>query len=104
MESIDEAISLCKQAVKANPNDSFLCFHLGEAYTRNKQYKSAITAFKNAISINPMDPETQYRLAESYYETKQYDTALKHATQAEELGYITEQEFMADLKKKAGIE
>ncbi len=104
MESIDEAISLCKQAVKMNPNDSFLCFHLGDAYARNKQYKDAITAFNNAISINPMDPETQYRLAESYYETKQYDTALKHAIQAEELGYITEPEFMADLKKKAGGE
>ena len=104
MESIDEAISLCKQAVKANPNDSFLCFHLGEAYTRNKQYKSAITAFKKAISINPMDPETQYRLAEAYYETKQYDTALKHATQAEELGYLTDPEFIAGLKKKAGTE
>ncbi len=104
MEAIDEAISLCKQAVSANPNDSFLCFHLGEAYARNKQYKDAITAFKKAIGINPMDPETQYRLAESYYETKQYDTALKHATQAEELGYLTDPEFIAGLKKKASTE
>jgi tetratricopeptide (TPR) repeat protein len=101
MEAIDEAISLCKQGVNANPNDSFLCFHLGEAYARNKQYKDAITAFKKAISINPMDPETQYRLAEAYYETKQFDIALKHATQAEELGYMTEPEFMDGLKKKA---
>ncbi len=104
MELIDEAISLCKQAVKTNPNDSFLCFYLGEAYARNKQHKAAINAFNKAISINPMDPETQYKLAESYYETEQYDTALKHATQAEELGYLTDQEFMADLKKKTGAE
>ncbi len=104
MELIDEAISLCKQAVNANPNDSFLCFHLGEAYARNKQYKDAITAYNKAISINPMDPETQYRLAESYNETKQYDTALKHATQAEVLGYITDPEFIAVLKKNAGAE
>jgi tetratricopeptide (TPR) repeat protein len=104
MGLIDEAITLCKQAVEANPNDSFLCFHLGEAYTRNKQYKDAITAFKKAISINPMDPETQYRLAEVYYETKQFDIALKHATEAEALGYLTDPEFMADLKKKATTE
>lgn len=51
-----------------------------------------------------MDPETQYRLAESYYETKQYNMALKHATQAEELGYITDPTFMIDLKKKTVTE
>lgn len=100
MDMVDEAISLCKQAISVNPDDSFLCFHLGEAYVRNEQYEEAITAFNNAISINPMDPETQYRLAESYHETKQYDMALKHATQAEDLGYITDPTFMIDLKKK----
>jgi len=104
MDLVDEAISQCKQAISANPDDSFLCFHLGEAYIRNEQYEEAITAFNNAISINPMDPETQYRLAESYYQTKQYDLALKHAMQAEELGYITDPTFMIDLKKNAVTE
>ncbi len=104
MDMVDEAISLCNQAISANPDDSFLCFHLGEAYVRNEQYEEAITAFNKAISINPMDPETQYRLAESYYKTKQYDMALKHATQAEELGYITDPTFMIDLKKNATTE
>ena len=104
MDMVDEAISLCNQAISANPDDSFLCFHLGEAYVRNEQYEEAITAFNKAISINPMDPETQYRLAESYYETKQYNMALKHATQAEELGYITDPTFMIDLKKNTVIE
>ncbi len=104
MDLIDDAISLCKQAVTTNPNDAFLCFHLGEAYALNLQYKEAITAYNKAMSINPMDPETQYRLAESYYETEQFDMALKHATQAEELGYITDPDFMSDLKKKAGTE
>lgn len=99
---IDEAISLYKQAVKAHPDDSFLCFHLGEAYAMNEQYKEAITEYNKAISINPMDPETQYRLAESYYETEQYEKALEHATQADELGYITDPEFMINLKKKTG--
>jgi hypothetical protein len=51
-----------------------------------------------------MDPETQYRLAESYYETKQYNMALKHAAQAEELGYITDPTFMIDLKKNTVTE
>ena len=104
MDMVDEAISLCNQAISANPGDSFLCFHLGEAYVRNEQYEEAITAFNKAISINPMDPETQYRLAESYYETKQYNMALKHATQAEELGYITDPTFMIDLKKNTVTE
>ncbi len=104
MDMVDEAISLCNQAISANPDDSFLCFHLGEAYVRNEQYEEAITAFNKAISINPMDPETQYRLAESYYKTKQYDMALKHSTQAEELGYITDPTFMIDLKKNATTE
>jgi len=104
MNMVDEAISLCNQAISVNPEDSFLCFHLGEAYVQNEQHEEAITAFNKAISINPMDPETQYRLAESYYETKQYDLALKHATQAEELGYITDPTFMIDLKKNTIIE
>lgn len=104
LDLIDEAISLCKHAVNTNPNDAFLCFHLGEAYALNLQYKEAITEYKKAMSINPMDPETQYRLAESYYETEQFDMALKHVTQAEELGYITDPEFISDLKKKAGTE
>ena len=104
MDMVDEAISLCNQAISANPDDSFLCFHLGEAYVRNEQYEEAITAFNKAISINPMDPETQYRLAESYYETKQYNMALKHAAQAEELGYITDPTFMIDLKKNTVTE
>ncbi len=104
MDMVDEAISLCNQAISANPDDSFLCFHLGEAYVRNEQYEEAITAFNKAISINPMDPETQYRLAESYYETRQYNMALKHAAQAEELGYITDPTFMIDLKKNTVTE
>ncbi len=104
MDLIDEAITLCKQAVTANPNDAFLCFHLGEAYALNLQYKEAIEAYNDAMSINPMDPETQYRLAESYYETEQFDMALTHATQAKELGYITDPEFISDLKRKAGTE
>jgi len=104
MDMTDEAISLCKQAVKANPDDAFLCFHLGEAYALNLQYQEAITAYNQAMSINPMDPETQYRLAESYYETEQFDMALTHATKAEELGYLTDPEFISDLKKKAGTE
>jgi len=104
LELIDEAISLCKHAVNTNPNDAFLCFHLGEAYAMNLQYKEAITEYNKAMTINPMDPEIQYRLAESYYEIEQFDMALKHATQAEELGYITDPEFMVDLKKKAGTE
>ncbi len=104
MDMVDEAISLCNQAISANPDDSFLCFHLGEAYVRNEQYEEAITAFNKAISINPMDPETQYRLAESYYEARQYNMALKHAAQAEELGYITDPTFMIDLKKNTVTE
>ncbi|KHE90443.1 MAG: tetratricopeptide repeat protein [Candidatus Scalindua rubra] len=104
LELIDEAISLCRHAVNTNPNDAFLCFHLGEAYAMNLQYKEAITEYNKAMTINPMDPEIQYRLAESYYEIEQFNMALKHATQAEELGYITNPDFMVDLKKKAGIE
>jgi tetratricopeptide (TPR) repeat protein len=104
MDLIDEAISLCKHAVSTNPNDAFLCFHLGEAYAMNLQYKEAIEEYRKAMSINPMDPETQYRLAESYYEVKQFDMALEHATQAEELGYITNPDFMDDLEEKTGTE
>jgi tetratricopeptide (TPR) repeat protein len=104
MDLIDEAISLCKHAVNTNPNDPFLCFHLGEAYSMNLQYKEAITEYNKAMTINPMDPETQYRLAESYYEVEQFDMALKHATQAEKLGYISDPDFIVDLKKRTGTE
>ncbi len=104
MDLIDEAIFLCKQALNTNPNDAFLFFQLGEAYSLNLQFKEAIDEYNKAMSINPMDPETQYRLAETYYETEQFDMALKHATKAEELGYITDPEFMSDLKKKSGTE
>ncbi len=104
MDLIDEAISLCKHAVKTNPDDAFLCFHLGEAYALNLQYKEAIAEYNKAMTINPMDPETQYRLAESYYEIGQFDLALEHATKAEELGYITDPDFMVDLNKKTGAE
>ncbi len=104
MDLINEAISLCRQAIDANPNDAFLCFYLGEAYAINLQYKEAITEYKKAMSLNPMDPETQYRLAETYYEIEQFKMALEHAAQAEELGYITDPEFMSDLKTKADTE
>ncbi len=70
----------------------------------NLQYKEAITEYKKAMSINPMDPETQYRLAETYYEIEQFDMALEHAKKAEELGYLTDPDFMSDLKKKADTE
>ncbi|MCP4253023.1 MAG: tetratricopeptide repeat protein [Candidatus Scalindua sp.] len=104
MDLIEEAISLCRQAINSNPNDPFLCFYLGEAYAMNLQYKEAITEYKKAMSINPMDPETQYRLAETYYEIEQFDMALEHAKKAEELGYLTDPDFMSDLKKKADTE
>ncbi len=104
MDLIEEAISLCRQAINSNPNDPFLCFYLGEAYAMNLQYKEAITEYKKAMSINPMDPETQYRLAETYYEIEQFDMALEHAKKAEELGYIADPDFMADLKKNTNTE
>ena len=104
MDLVEEAISLCRHAINSNPNDPFLCFYLGEAYAMNLQYKKAITEYKKAMSINPMDPETQYRLAETYYEIEQFDMALEHAKKAEELGYITDPDFMVDLKKKTDTE
>ena len=104
MDLVEEAISLCRHAINSNPNDPFLCFYLGEAYAMNLQYKEAITEYKKAMSINPMDPETQYRLAETYYEIEQFDMALEHAKKAEELGYITDPDFMVDLKKKTDTE
>jgi len=104
MDLVEEAISLCRQAINSNPNDPFLCFYLGEAYAINLQYKEAITEYKKAMTLNPMDPETQYRLAESYYEIEQFDMALEHAKKAEELGYPANQEFISDLKNKAGTE
>ena len=104
MDLVEEAISLCRQAINSNSNDPFLCFYLGEAYAMNLQYKEAITEYKKAMTLNPMDPETQYRLAESYYEIEQFDMALEHAKKAEELGYPANQEFISDLKNKAGTE
>ena len=104
MDLVEEAISLCRQAINSNSNDPFLCFYLGEAYAINLQYKEAITEYKKAMTLNPMDPETQYRLAESYYEIEQFDMALEHAKKAEELGYPANQEFISDLKNKAGTE
>ncbi len=56
------------------------------------------------MSIKPMNTETQYRLAETYYEIEQFDMALEHAKKAEELGYITDPDFMSNLQEKADTE
>ena len=99
-DQTDEALSLYSNASKSNPDNPYLHYHLGEVYARKQRYDKAILEFKRALAINNMDPEIQYRLAQTYNETKQFGLALEHVTRARELGYLVDQKFVDELKRK----
>ncbi|MFV4725611.1 tetratricopeptide repeat protein, partial [Mycobacterium tuberculosis] len=49
----EEAISLFRRAVAAEPKSPFLRFNLGEAYRRTQAYALAVPCFQQAVARKP---------------------------------------------------
>jgi len=79
------AESYLKQAVKANPNNQFVYYELGNFYFDKNDYQSAIREYQNAITIDTKYFEPYFALAVCYSELGDYKSAMANVRKASEL-------------------
>ena len=74
-------VALLKEALKENPQDTYLMFQLGQAYFMMEDYEEALKAYSEALTYD-IDPRLEYvqNMIESYgyslLYTKRYQEAL----------------------------
>lgn len=74
-----------KQALKANPNDQYVYYALGNVYMKRKDYKNAIKNFEKATAIDTSYFEPYFALAVCYSEMEDYTKAMAYVRKASEL-------------------
>jgi len=77
-ERFDDALALCDQRLKANPEEAFAHYLKGRVYSRMKKYDSAKKAFEKAAEIDPMWPEAGNSLAAVYLLQEKKKEAIDH--------------------------
>ena len=77
-ERFDDALALCDQRLKANPEEAFAHYLKGRVFSRMKKYDSAKKAFEKAAEIDPMWPEAGNSLAAVYLLQEKKKEAIDH--------------------------
>ncbi|MFQ5738516.1 MAG: tetratricopeptide repeat protein [Acidobacteriota bacterium] len=49
--NLAKAVDHLEQALRQSPTDSYACFRLGEAYTRQREYEKAIEAYARTVAL-----------------------------------------------------
>src|SRR5437016_6234946 len=72
---LEEALPLLEKALKADPENSFLNYQLGEIYLRLGNYDRSETLTKKAVEKEPSNVEYRATLGGIYASTKRYPEA-----------------------------
>jgi tetratricopeptide (TPR) repeat protein len=84
----DEAIAICKKALKADENNARAHFELGEAYNENydvNMKNEAMQEYRKAIQLDPNYVNAHFRLASIYRVKNMYDRASEEYNKVIEL-------------------
>jgi len=84
----DEAIAICKKALKIDENNARAHFELGEAYNENydiNMKNEAMTEFKKAIQLDPDFVDAHFRLASIFRVKNMFDKAIEEYNKVIEL-------------------
>lgn len=79
----DKAIANYEMAIKYNPEDAFLYFHLGDLYySVKKNYDAAIKYLRDAINLNPNFARAYWELGAIYHDSGDDVQAIKYFQEA----------------------
>jgi len=84
----DEAIAICRKALKVDENSPRAHYELGEAYNENYQINmknEAMQEYRKAIQLDPNYVEAHFRLASIYRVKNMYDRASEEYNKVIEL-------------------
>jgi tetratricopeptide (TPR) repeat protein len=84
----DEAIAICKKALKIDENSPRAHYELGEAYNENydiNMKNEAMQEYRKAIQLDPNYVEAHFRLASIYRVKNMYDRATEEYNKVIEL-------------------
>ena len=84
----DEAIAICKKALKVDENNPRAHFELAEAYNENydvNMKNDAMQEYRKAIQLDPEYVDAHFRLASIYRVKNMYDRASEEYNKAIEL-------------------
>lgn len=69
------AITVLKEATRADPDDAQLHFMLGSAYFRQQQWNRAVDEYQQAARLRPRHPDTHLSLGYALYRADQVEEA-----------------------------
>jgi tetratricopeptide (TPR) repeat protein len=84
----DEAIAICRKALKVDENNSRAHYELGEAYNENydvNMKNEAMQEYRKAIQLDPNYVDAHFRLASIYRVKNMYDRASEEYNKVIEL-------------------
>ena len=85
-DQYDKAVEQYTKAIALRPDDGFIQYNLGAAYSNDKNYEQALDAYKKALELNPKIGDAHSGLAYVYYNLEKYDLAWRHARLAKQAG------------------
>ena len=96
------ALDFYKRALEVDPNHHLSHVKIGEANSKNFNYKAAIISLEKSIEINPNYMEAHYALGKAQMEEGHLKAALKSCMAAIEIGPASDEvfELMALIKLK----
>jgi len=84
----DEAIAICRKALKVDENNPRAHFELGEAYNENydqNMKNEALNEYRRSIQLSPEFVEAHFRLASIYRVKNMFDKAVEEYNKVIEL-------------------
>jgi tetratricopeptide (TPR) repeat protein len=77
-----DAIAAYREAIRRNPNDAELHYHLGVAYAKEGRLEQAIASYRQAIALEPQYAEANEGLGLAYDRSGQAEKAAAAAREA----------------------
>lgn len=74
-DNVQEAIKLCKKAIKKDDSIEEAHYTLAQIYEDSNNTDLAIEYYKNSIALNPSKYQSYYALGKIYYKARDYKTA-----------------------------
>jgi len=89
-KNFDEAIRLCKEAVRLDPGNIWYSLFLAELYQTTSHLREAADIYEKIVEDHPGNPDYQYQLAALYLQTEKYQDAIKVYDRIEEKTGVSE--------------
>jgi len=90
-KNFDEAVKMCGEACKLDPDNIWYSLFLAELYQGTSQFKEAIAIYEKVVAKNPGNLDYLYQLAALFLQVEKYPDAIKIYNQIDEKAGISEE-------------